>query len=79
MLARDALRTQPQRDGEPRPADRTTPGGAYQYGYAGGGKLRGRRLETGVLPGLPVTRVLTTKQTIPRRILSRPVEGFVAS
>jgi hypothetical protein len=62
------------RDCEPRPTDGPKPGGAYQYGYADGGKLCGRRLETGVLPELPVTRAFTTKQLTPRRILSRPVK-----
>jgi hypothetical protein len=63
-----------RRDGEPRPADGPRPVGAYQYGYADGGKLCGICLEMGVLPELPVTRALTTKQLTPRRILSRPVK-----
>jgi hypothetical protein len=37
-------------------------------------ELCGRRLETDVLPGLPVTRVNTTEQPMPRKILSRPVK-----
>jgi hypothetical protein len=62
------------RGGEPRPADGPRSGGAYQYGYADGGKLCGRLLETGVLPELPVTREFTTNKLTPRRIMSRPVK-----
>jgi hypothetical protein len=62
------------RNGEPRPTDGPRPGGAYQYGYADGGKRCGRRLETGVLPELPVTRSFTIKQVTPRIIISRPVK-----
>jgi hypothetical protein len=69
-----ALLVPSHRDGETSPAGGYNPGGAYQYGYAGGGKLCGRPLATGVIPELPVTRVFTTKEPRSRRILSRPVK-----